>query len=142
MSPLINSLFTATKVIQKKLNSNSIVIKASCIFAPSKNKLLIVMIGKLKLTNSLTRKKELFEPINSPKVGMYVCGPTVYSNVHLGNLRTFISFDIINRYLKFLGYKVRYVRNITDIDDKIIESSKEQNISIKDLNKKIQDFYE
>ena len=72
-------------------------------------------IGKLKLTNSLTKKKELFEPINSPKVGMYVCGPTVYSNVHLGNLRTFISFDIVNRYLKFLGYKVRYVRNITDV---------------------------
>ena len=73
------------------------------------------MIGKLKLTNSLNRKKELFEPIKSPEVGMYVCGPTVYSNAHLGNLRTFISFDIVNRYLKFLGYKVRYVRNITDV---------------------------
>ena len=73
------------------------------------------MIGNLKLTNSLNRKKELFEPIKSPEVGMYVCGPTVYSNVHLGNLRTFISFDIVNRYLKFLGYKVRYVRNITDV---------------------------
>ena len=73
------------------------------------------MIGKLRLTNSLTRKKEVFEPIEAPNVGMYVCGPTVYSDVHLGNVRTFLSFDVINRYLKFLGYKVRYVRNITDV---------------------------
>ncbi|MCB9196135.1 MAG: cysteine--tRNA ligase [Flavobacteriales bacterium] len=64
--------------------------------------------------NSLTGKKELFEPINSPHVGIYVCGPTVYSNVHLGNCRTFLSFDTIIRYLKFLEFKVRYVRNITD----------------------------
>lgn len=75
----------------------------------------IKMIGKLRITNSLTRKKEAFEPINPPFVGMYVCGPTVYSDVHLGNVRTFISFDVINRYLRFLGYKVRYVRNITDV---------------------------
>jgi cysteinyl-tRNA synthetase len=68
----------------------------------------------LKIKNTLTRKKEIFTPINPPFVGMYVCGPTVYSDVHLGNCRTFISFDIIFRYLKHLGYKVRYVRNITD----------------------------
>lgn len=68
----------------------------------------------IKLYNTLTRKKESFIPINSPHVGMYVCGPTVYSNVHLGNCRTFISFDMIYRYLSHLGYKVRYVRNITD----------------------------
>jgi len=68
----------------------------------------------LKLYNSLSRKKEVFEPLNPPFVGMYVCGPTVYSEVHLGNSRTFISFDIIYRYLSHLGYKVRYVRNITD----------------------------
>ena len=73
------------------------------------------MIGKLRVTNSLTRKKEPFEPLNPPFVGMYVCGPTVYSDVHLGNVRTFVSFDVINRYLRFLGYKVRYVRNITDV---------------------------
>lgn len=66
------------------------------------------------LQNSLTGKKELFKPLNSPNVGMYVCGPTVYSDVHLGNCRTFISFDMIFRYLKHLGYNVRYVRNITD----------------------------
>ena len=68
----------------------------------------------LYLTNSLTGEKELFTPLNAPFVGMYVCGPTVYSDVHLGNCRTFISFDLIYRYLSHLGYKVRYVRNITD----------------------------
>lgn len=68
----------------------------------------------LLIYNTLSRKKEVFEPINPPHVGMYVCGPTVYSDVHLGNSRTFISFDMIYRYLLHLGYKVRYVRNITD----------------------------
>ena len=68
----------------------------------------------LYVYNTLTRQKELFEPLNAPFVGMYVCGPTVYSDVHLGNSRTFISFDTIYRYLLHLGYKVRYVRNITD----------------------------
>ncbi|MDD3788594.1 MAG: cysteine--tRNA ligase [Petrimonas sp.] len=68
----------------------------------------------LVIYNTLSRKKEDFEPINPPNVGMYVCGPTVYSDVHLGNCRTFISFDLIYRYLLHLGYKVRYVRNITD----------------------------
>ncbi|MBS1765354.1 MAG: cysteine--tRNA ligase [Bacteroidetes bacterium] len=71
-------------------------------------------IQPLFIYNTLTRQKEKFEPINSPFVGMYVCGPTVYSDVHLGNCRTFISFDLIYRYLLHLGYKVRYVRNITD----------------------------
>lgn len=68
----------------------------------------------LQLYNTLTRRKEVFEPLNPPNVGMYVCGPTVYSDVHLGNSRTFISFDLIFRWLKYSGYKVRYVRNITD----------------------------
>ena len=68
----------------------------------------------LRIHNSLTGKKDIFEPINEGHVGMYVCGPTVYSNVHLGNCRTFMSFDMIFRYFKHLGYKVRYVRNITD----------------------------
>ncbi|APS37597.1 MULTISPECIES: cysteine--tRNA ligase [Salegentibacter] len=68
----------------------------------------------LKMYNSMTGEKEVFKPINEGNVGMYVCGPTVYSNVHLGNCRTFISFDLVFRYLKHLGYKVRYVRNITD----------------------------
>ncbi len=68
----------------------------------------------LKIYNTLTREKSEFKPITADHVGMYVCGPTVYSDVHLGNCRTFISFDIIYRYLTYLGYKVRYIRNITD----------------------------
>ncbi|MEM9547433.1 MAG: cysteine--tRNA ligase [Bacteroidota bacterium] len=73
------------------------------------------MEQKLLVHNSLTRQKEEFKPITPGFIGMYVCGPTVYSDVHLGNCRTFVSFDIIYRYLKVLGYKVRYVRNITDV---------------------------
>lgn len=67
------------------------------------------------VSNSLTGKKEKFEPIHRGKVGMYVCGPTVYNKVHLGNVRTFLTFDIIARYFRYLGFKVRYVRNITDV---------------------------
>jgi len=67
------------------------------------------------LTNSLSGEKEPFKPINPGQVGMYVCGPTVYSDVHLGNVRTFMMFDIVARYLRFIGFKVRYVRNITDV---------------------------
>lgn len=73
------------------------------------------LIDQLVVFNSLSRKKEVFKPQIPGQVGMYVCGPTVYSDVHLGNVRTFISFDIIYRYLKHLGYKVRYVRNLTDV---------------------------
>jgi len=69
---------------------------------------------ELKVYNTLSRKKEVFKAISAPHVGMYVCGPTVYSDVHLGNCRTFISFDVIYRYLTAIGYDVRYVRNITD----------------------------
>ncbi|WP_028525987.1 cysteine--tRNA ligase [Runella limosa] len=69
----------------------------------------------LKIYNSLTRQKELFEPITAPYVGMYVCGPTVYNYVHLGNVRTFLTFDTLFRYLSHIGYRVRYVRNITDV---------------------------
>jgi cysteinyl-tRNA synthetase len=69
----------------------------------------------IQLTNSLSGKKEIFKSILDGFVGMYVCGPTVYNDVHLGNVRTFLTFDIVSRYLRFLGYKVRYVRNITDV---------------------------
>jgi cysteinyl-tRNA synthetase len=69
---------------------------------------------KLYIYNSLSKEKELFTPLVPEFVGMYVCGPTVYNYVHLGNCRTFLSFDLIYRYFKHLGYKVRYVRNITD----------------------------
>lgn len=71
-------------------------------------------MSELHIYNSLTRQKEKFEPLHAPNVGLYVCGPTVYNDVHLGNVRTFSSFDMIYRYLVFCGYKVRYVRNITD----------------------------
>ena len=94
--------------------------------------------GDLHIGNSLSRKKERFEPLNAPYVGMYVCGPTVYSNVHLGNVRTFLTFDVVFRYLLHLGYKVRYVRNITDVghltgdsddgEDKIGKKARLENI--------------
>jgi len=73
------------------------------------------MENKLTIYNTLHRKKELFVPIHSPFVGMYVCGPTVYGDAHLGHARPAITFDVLFRYLTHLGYKVRYVRNITDV---------------------------
>ena len=92
----------------------------------------------LQIQNSLSRKKENFVPMETPFVGMYVCGPTVYSDVHLGNVRTFLSFDIMYRYLKYLGYTVRYVRNITDVghlvgdvdqgEDKIAKKAKAEKL--------------
>ena len=73
------------------------------------------MESKLVLYNTLTRRKEVFEPLNEGRVGMYVCGPTVYGDPHLGHTRPAVTFDLMFRYLKALGYKVRYVRNITDV---------------------------
>lgn len=73
------------------------------------------MKGQIQIYNSLTRQKEIFNPLHEGHIGMYVCGPTVYSDVHLGNCRTFVSFDVIYRYFLHKGYKVRYVRNITDV---------------------------
>ena len=73
------------------------------------------MENKLTIYNTLSRKKELFEPLNPPFVGMYVCGPTVYGDAHLGHARPAITFDLVFRYLRYLGYRVRYVRNITDV---------------------------
>lgn len=96
------------------------------------------MSESLTIYNSLTRKKERFDPIVPGHVGLYVCGPTVYSDVHLGNVRTFMTFDVVYRYLTFLGYKVRYVRNITDVghltgdsdagEDKIAKKAKLENL--------------
>jgi cysteinyl-tRNA synthetase len=93
------------------------------------------MNSTLTVYNSLTRQKEVFKPIHDGFVGMYVCGPTVYSDVHLGNCRTFMSFDMIYRYLLYLGYKVRYVRNITDVghllddgEDRMSKGSKADNL--------------
>ena len=69
----------------------------------------------LSLYNTLTRKKEEFQPVHAPQVGVYLCGPTVYSEAHLGNARGPVVFDVLTRYLRHLGYQVRYVRNITDV---------------------------
>ncbi|NBI12352.1 cysteine--tRNA ligase [[Haemophilus] felis] len=81
----------------------------------------------LKMYNTLKREKEEFKPIRPDVVGMYVCGVTVYDFCHFGHGRTFVSFDVIARYLRYLGYNLRYVRNITDVDDKIIKRSLENN---------------
>ena len=89
------------------------------------------------LTNNLTNKKEQFIPKNKEKIGMYVCGPTVYDDPHIGNARPLIVFDILFKLLKNNFSKVTYVRNITDIDDKIIKSSQEQKISTKELTEKV-----
>ena len=91
------------------------------------------MTYNLKLTNSFTRKKELFKPLNSDEITMYACGPTVYDNPHVGNARTLVVFDTLYRLLKMIYGKVNYVRNITDVDDKIIEASKKNNKSIKEI---------
>ena len=89
------------------------------------------------LTNNLNNKKEKFVPINADNIGMYVCGPTVYDDPHIGNARPIVIFDILYKILKNKYPKVTYVRNITDVDDKIIKSSKENNISISALTQKI-----
>ena len=79
----------------------------------------------LNIYNSLAKKKEVFKPIQDGKVKIYVCGPTVYDYCHIGNARSFAAFDIVVRYLRFRDYDVTYVRNITDIDDKIINRANE-----------------
>ncbi len=79
----------------------------------------------LKIFNTMTRQKEEFKPIHAGEVGMYVCGITVYNLCHIGHGRTFVAFDVVSRYLRFLGYNLKYVRNITDIDDKIIKRANE-----------------
>ena len=89
------------------------------------------------LTNNLTNKKELFVPRDKKNIGMYVCGPTVYDDPHIGNARPLVIFDILYKILKNNFSKVTYVRNITDIDDKIIKSSQDQKISTKELTEKI-----
>lgn len=110
------------------------------------------MQQKLRIYNTITREKEEFEPLNPPFVGMYVCGPTVYSDVHLGNCRTFTSFDIVYRYLSHLGHKVRYVRNITDVghliddaddgEDKIAKKAKLENLEPMEIVQRYtQDFH-
>ena len=80
----------------------------------------------IKIYNTQTRQKEKFQSVELGKIGMYVCGPTVYNYIHIGNARTFISFDVIRRYLEWRGFKVTFVQNVTDVDDKIINKAKEE----------------
>ena len=103
------------------------------------------MKNRLVLYNTLSRKKEQFEPINPPFVGLYVCGPTVYGDAHLGHARPAITFDLLFRYLKYLGYKVRYVRNITDVghlssdadtgEDKMVKGAKREHKTVMEIAK-------
>ncbi len=92
--------------------------------------------------NTLDRKKEEFKPLNPPNVSMYVCGPTVYDLFHIGNARSFVMGDMIRRYLEYRGYNVKYVMNLTDVDDKIIKRANEQGIDAKDYAEKyINEFF-
>lgn len=93
----------------------------------------------LKIFNTLTREKELFKPIHHNKVGMYVCGITIYDLCHIGHGRTFVAFDVITRYLRFLGYDLTYVRNITDVDDKIIKRALENGETCDELTQRMLD---
>ena len=82
----------------------------------------------MKILNTLTRRKEEFKPINEGKVGIYVCGPTVYDYIHIGNARPMIVFDTLRRYLEYKGYEVNYVSNFTDVDDKIIKRANAEGV--------------
>ena len=96
----------------------------------------------MKIYNSLTRKKEEFIPITPGEVKMYVCGPTVYNYFHIGNGRTFIVFDTIRRYLEYRGYKVNFIQNFTDIDDKMIKKANEEGTTVESIgNKYIDEYY-
>ena len=95
----------------------------------------------MKIYNTLTRKKEDFKPIQAGKALIYVCGPTVYNYIHIGNSRPMIVYDTLRRYLLYIGYDVKFVSNFTDIDDKIINRAKEENVSFTDITKKYIDAY-
>ena len=97
----------------------------------------------LKIYNTLTRKKEEFHPVHPGVVNMYVCGPTVYNYIHIGNARSAIAFDTVRRYLEYIGYQVNYVSNFTDVDDKMIKAAHEQGITVPELaDKYIKAFME
>src|SRR3982751_6061547 len=87
----------------------------------------------LRVYNTLSKQKELFQPVRPGKVGMYLCGPTVYKSPHIGHMVGPVIFDAVKRYLKFKGYDVTWVTNITDVDDKLIDAAKKHNTTVKDL---------
>ncbi len=95
----------------------------------------------MQIYNTLNNKKEEFMPVNPPNVSMYVCGPTVYDYFHIGNARSFIMADIIRRYLEYKGYNVKYVMNLTDVDDKIIRKANEAGITVTKLSQKYIDAF-
>ncbi len=95
----------------------------------------------MKLYNTLTRQKEEFVPITPGKVLMYACGPTVYNFFHIGNARPFITFDVLRRYFEYRGYKVKFVQNFTDVDDKMIKKSNEEGITLAELGDRYIDEY-
>ena len=96
----------------------------------------------MKIYNTLTNKKEEFVPIEEGKVRMYVCGPTVYNYFHIGNARPFVVFDTMRKYLEYRGYKVKFVQNFTDVDDKIIKRAKEEGVTASEVSEKyIEEYY-
>src|SRR3989344_619699 len=95
----------------------------------------------LKLYNTLTRKKEAFKPINGKEVRMYNCGPTVYYFAHIGNLRTFTNQDLLNKFLRYSGYKVKYVMNLTDVDDKTIAGAQREKIPLREFTSRYADAF-
>lgn len=95
----------------------------------------------MKIYNTLTRQKEDFKPLVAGKVSMYVCGPTVYNYIHIGNARSVIAFDTIRRYLEYKGYDVNYVSNFTDVDDKMINEARKEGITVPELADKFIDAY-
>src|SRR5262245_46548676 len=96
----------------------------------------------IRLFNTQSGKVEPFEPMNPPKVKMYICGPTVYDLSHIGHGRAYVAYDTIYRYLKHKGFQVTYVRNVTDIDDKIIVRSNEQKIPFNQFAKQYTDYFQ
>ena len=96
----------------------------------------------MKIYNTLSRRKEEFKPLEEGKVKMYVCGPTVYNLIHIGNARPMIVFDTVRRYLEYKGYDVNYVSNFTDVDDKIVKAAKQEGITEKELTDKYIKAYE
>ena len=90
----------------------------------------------MKIYNTLSRRKEEFKPLEEGKVKMYVCGPTVYNLIHIGNARPMIVFDTVRRYLEYKGYDVNYVSNFTDVDDKIIKKAIEEGVTAEEISKR------
>ena len=96
----------------------------------------------LKIFNTLSGEKEEFVPLRAGEVRMYVCGVTVYGSSHVGHARSFVTFDVIYRYLKFLGYRVEFVRNFTDVDDKIIKKANDEKASCEVVTERyIEEFH-